>query len=189
MASYHREYVRDRSNNRVFVNIDDLMRVFSSAEKAEGLPETFKLRTPDAEPTKCASCEPSKDCNCQSKPVEKKLTPFACGSFDMSLNGTDVGDDEDGIYVCDMCDRIGYSGKYVPEVCDTCKACAGCNEYDMGDCSGCSYSVYRDGEYYHEKLPESELISDRDIQLFNELNKTHTKRFDRIDGVGRFRNR
>ena len=88
-----------------------------------------------------------------------------------------------------MCDKLGYSGSYVPEVCDTCKACAGCAEYEMDECSGCSYSVYRDGEYYHEKLPESELISDHDAQLFKELENANSCRLTRCDGVGKFRNR
>jgi hypothetical protein len=189
MARIYRENGYNRSNSRSFVNIDDLMRVFSSAERAEGLPETFTLRVPEDTPTKCSSCKSNGKCASSPKPVERKMTPFQCGNFDMSLDGTDVEDDDDGIYVCDLCERIGYSGKYVPEICDTCKACAGCNEYDTGECSGCSYSVYRDGEYYHEKLPESDLISERDFELFSELNETYTKRFTRSDGVSRFRNR
>ena len=37
-----------RSNDaRSFINIDDLLKAFSSAEKAEGLPETFKQIIPD----------------------------------------------------------------------------------------------------------------------------------------------
>ena len=185
MANRFRDYRSDSS--RSFINIDNLLRVFSSAEKSAGLPETFKeikMDEPDT-PKKCQTCQ-SKECE---TPKEKKLTPFACGNFDMSLTGMDFEDEDDGLYVCDMCDRLGYSGKYIPEICDTCKACAGCNEYTEEECSGCSYSIYRDGEYYHDKLPESELISDKDLQLFEDLNKTHPRRMKRNDGVGKFRNR
>lgn len=189
MASY-REY-RTGDNARMFINIDDILQAFSSAERAEGLPETFKQIVSD-KPTKskCDKCKAEKcEVEFEEKITEKKKTPFACGNFDMSLDGADIDDEDDDIYVCDMCDKLGYSGKYIPEICDTCKACAGCNEYDDGECSGCSYSVYRDGEYYHDKLPESELISAEDIQLFNDLERMHSRRMQRQDGVGKFRNR
>jgi hypothetical protein len=184
MASRFHDYRAD--NARAFINIDDLLRVFSSAEKAEGLPETFTQKVPDdITKPKCDMCKSNNE-----QKESKKMTPFALGNFDMVLDGTDVGDDDDdGIYVCHMCDKLGYSGKYVPELCDTCKACASCAEYEQEECSGCSYSVYRDGEYYHEKLPESELISEHDAELFRELEETHSCRMKRCDGVGKFRNR
>lgn len=183
MASKYHDY-RSADNARAFINIDDLLQVFSSAERAEGLPETFKQIAP------METTQPDDKHNAVvEKPKDKKLTPFACGNFDMSIDGMDIDDGEDGIYVCDMCDKLGYSGKYIPEICDTCKACAGCNEYEEGECSGCSFSVYRDGEYYHEKLPESELISEHDSELFGELERPNTCRMKRCDGVGKFRNR
>ena len=186
MARYHHDY--RSGDDRSFINIDDILRVFSSAEKAEGLPETFKQVVPDKEEK--PKCDKRESDTKTDIPKEKKLTPFACGNFDMSLDGSDsIDEDDDGIYVCDMCDRLGYSGKYIPEICDTCKACAACNEYDEGECSGCSYSIYRDGEYYHEKLPESELINEHDRELFNSLERPCTTRMKRCDGVGKFRNR
>lgn len=186
MARYHEYRASDEA--RSFINIDDLLRVFSSAEKAEGLPETFKLKDPDkiVKESKCDQCKNKPQCK-SNEPEEKKLTPFARGEFGLSYDDSDI--DEDDTYVCELCDALGYSNKYIPEICDTCKACAGCAEYERGDCSGCSYSLYRDGEYYHTKLPESELISEHDQELFRDLDKPLTSRLKRNDGVGGFRNR
>lgn len=37
------------------------------------------------------------------------------------------------------------------------------------ECSGCSYSIYRDGTYYRDRISAEELMESEDTKIFKEL--------------------
>lgn len=162
----------------VYTNIDKLIDAFNSAQEAEGIKKTF---AEDENVGKSVSKR--SDNNIQLPEQTKKKGGWFCGVF-MTEDDDFDDDDENGIYVCEYCDKLGYHQKYRPEICDSCRACDTCNQYEIGDCSGCSYSIYRDGEYYRDKISESELMSDKDIELFQIIESEEIcERFKRKNGV------
>lgn len=161
----------------MFTNIDKIVEAFDSAREAEGIPPMFEENVEVAKKVKMKETNDEPDKN------QKKGGWFQ-GVFGLEEDFDDE-DDGDGIYVCEYCDLLGYHQKYRPEICDTCRMCETCAEYEDGDCSGCTYSVYRDGQYYRDKIPESELMTSHDIDLFQELKSSTVpcKRFERIHGL------
>lgn len=173
MAFVH-DFGMDAAGN--FINIDKLVEAFSSAQEAEGITKTFEENE-----NVIKSVKTSNNITQTLQHTQKKGGWF-CGVF--MTEDDDFDDDGDGIYVCEYCDKLGYHQKYRPEICDSCRVCDSCNQYENGECSGCSYSIYRDGEYYRDKISESELMSDKDIELFQMLESDlPCERFKRKNGV------
>lgn len=163
----------DFNNN--FTNIDTLLDAVTKMQESEGIETTFKeigtkAETDDSiKETNKQSCSHNcktcgSNCNTEQEPKEKKtgfLKPFS----------TFVDDDTDDAepYICEYCETPGYNRRYKPEICDTCTQCEACTEYVNGECSGCEYSVIRDGMYYRDKLPESAFIEEDELSVLNNL--------------------
>ncbi len=77
--------------------------------------------------------------------------------------------EEEHIYLCEWCNKLGYQKKYNPEYCDTCDMCATCDEYEAYECSGCSYSRYRTGKLYSERVPIDDILNNEDRATFMEV--------------------
>lgn len=77
--------------------------------------------------------------------------------------------EEEQIYLCEWCSKLGYQKKYNPELCDTCDICASCNEFEHYECSGCSYSRYRTGKPYSEMVSIDNLLSEEDQKVFSAI--------------------
>lgn len=108
--------------------------------------------------TKCDKCK-SKD---------KHVSNIERGVFVYSED--DLVDEEDGIYVCEFCSKIGYQGNYKPDICDTCDDCIGCSDYMNGSCDGCEYSVtYNNGNAYGQGGTGTEVDAGDSI-TFDEIN-------------------
>lgn len=162
-----------------FVNIDTLCSVYSNVQQSLGQTPVFKEKgennkETDSQQNKVVETK-NHDCDCKSCNAKCDKAK----KFDFRLNGI-FGDgdiiesDEDEDYICEFCGALGYGQKYVPEICDSCTVCASCTEYQNDECSGCSYSVYRDGTYYRDKMSETDLFSENDLETFNSL-KLDTK--------------
>lgn len=154
--------VRDFTQN--FTNIDNLCDVLSNVQQEHGDKPMFELKDEYKilDEMKKVTNKPKCQKNCRFK--WERLLDYHYDSDD---------DDDDDIYVCESCSELGSRQKYDPAICDACNVCQMCNEYNNGDCDGCSYSCHRDGQFYRDKIPESEIISERDIELFNKATQ-HT---------------
>lgn len=164
---YKKNIVDVASSN--FIDIDTLVSVYTETQKMLGVPPIFKEGTKQmAEENK----EEDKTCNheCTTCKKSKKTKPEG---FDFKMQGISVDDeydsDEDDFFVCDICTALGYRRQYKPDICDSCKRCESCRMYLDDDCSGCSYSTYRDGEFYRNKLSDSELFSEYDLEVFESM--------------------
>lgn len=169
----------------IFTDIDKVLDAFTQAEKAEGVEPTFEEADIKLNGTKdrTSQCD-SKTCDKRMCLEKKKKSAWFSGNFDLSLQDYDDDDeDEEQSYICEYCDALGYHQKYKPELCDTCSLCEQCSEYIDESCSGCSYSIYRDGEYYRDKMSESELLPETDLELFQDLNTNHCKRLERTQSI------
>lgn len=163
--------------SRAFINIDVLCDAYTKVQKDMGKQPTFKEKESQEEieeetPKTCDRCNKS----CENKNTDKK-------KIDFSIHGlyADAPDDEeDSEYICEWCDALGYKRKYKPEVCDNCSRCESCQEYDDEECSGCSYSRFRDGSYYRDKLSDEDLFSKEDLDILGEikLDKKGGQRFE-----------
>lgn len=169
-----------------FLNIDTLCTVYSETQKSLGQTPIFKERKSpedesDSDKVKSESVvEETGKCNNECSTCAKKKYDLALtGQFSEGLYDTD--DDDDVVYICEFCNSLGYSKKYRPEICDTCKQCEPCVQYESGECSGCGYSTYRDGQYYRDKLKEEDLFSESDLEVFRsfELDKQGGERLER----------
>lgn len=109
--------------------------------------------------------------NCSScKKEDTHTSNIERGVFVYSEN--DLVDEEDGDYVCEFCTKIGYDGKYRPEVCDTCDDCDGCTDAIAGECDGCRYSAYYNGGITYgvsTQQDENQFLSPEDSQIIEDL--------------------
>ena len=144
----------------LFVNIDKVISAFTTAQIASGIKPTFE----EADPNRKKSS--TENNNEEPKKGSGRCGWFA-GKFQVGYDEEEEDDNKD--YICEYCDRLGYHQKYRPEICDSCHICESCNEYDNNECSGCSFSVYRDGQYYRDKISEDELLSSHDKELLSHL--------------------
>lgn len=157
-----------------FVNIDTLCSVYATTQQSLGQTPVFKEKgeiDKKGENTESSETQTSHGCDCRS--CEK-----SCGKstkkYDFSLNGL-FGDghiseeDDDQDYICEYCGALGYKQKYIPEICDSCTQCSTCTEYINDECSGCSYSIYRDGTYYRDKMSEKDLFDETDLEMFESI--------------------
>jgi hypothetical protein len=162
----------------VFIDIDSIIKAYTTAQEAEGITPTFEENV-DILKDKRKEYEIPQE----QEQTKKRQGGWFCGIFNMEIDDFD-DEDGDGIYICEYCDKLGYHQKYRPEICDTCQACDSCSQYESGECSGCSFSIYRDGEYYRDKIPESELMTENDMKLFQQLESdAPCERFNRISGI------
>ena len=168
MGRYTNGRVSDYTQN--FINIDVLCDVLSSAQEEVGVEPTFKLKEKYAhinesntEKVEKKEKEEKHKCNNSCDKCSSRI-PFQelLGVYD------DDEDDDDDFYLCEYCSSLGYKKSYDQSRCDQCSVCLSCNQYDT-ECSGCSYSKYRDGEYYSSKLTENELLSESDLSTFNKV--------------------
>ena len=150
-----------------WINIDKLCDVLVATQEESGKDAQFKRKGYGEEsdsddvkrPCNCKSCD--KSCNDDGN----KENPFS--ALIAGVYGED--DDEDDFYLCEYCDALGYRQKYDAARCDSCTLCESCSEYDDGECSGCSYSVYRDGIYYRDRVDSSDILDSEDSDLFRKL--------------------
>lgn len=160
---------RNRSSfqdyTRNFINIDTLCDVLTNTQNEEGIKPIFELKDKyktaekkEETPKEDKKPEVKKEC-----PLPEKYMKYA------ALIGydSDEDDDEDDLYVCELCDSLGSCQKYDACVCDSCTCCESCDQYLNDECSGCSYSVYRDGTYYRDKVSESEILNPQDLEAFD----------------------
>ena len=179
------EYDNDLISN--FINIDTLADVLTVAQEMEGIEPTFKVAKVDDngnKTRKAVECKETKHDKCKachaSKPKDKTGD---IDSIDWDLvaspfDYTSDDEDDDTDYICEYCDSLGYTQKYIPDVCDRCSVCESCTEYQT-DCDGCSFSVFRDGHYYRDKLSESDLVDVDDLDKFNEIEECNKERLER----------
>lgn len=126
-----------------------------------------------------------------AKPIQTESNCTKCekkcnyNKFDFAMHGlfedeSSVEEDDSEVYICEFCTALGYGKKYKPDLCDNCIQCESCSQY-LDECSGCGYSRWRDGTYYRDKLPEEELFSQEDLDIFRsiELDKTGGERIER----------
>ena len=148
-----------------FINIDNLCDAMSIAQEQMGLEPTFELKDVykvHHEEKKVVKKEETK---------EKKPCGKGCGLFDVLMGHYSDGedDDEDDFYLCELCSALsGYEKKYDASICDSCDQCEYCDQYINEECSGCSYSTFRDGEYYRDKVDASEIIGSEDLDVLTE---------------------
>lgn len=158
------------------VDIDKVIDTYLIVQKEHGNEKIVELKEKDFEDIignnngtcdskKCSTCKShckSNQHEDSSEAQENKVTNLMAGKF--------VDDeDEDDLYVCEYCTAIGYSEKYQSDLCDDCTCCETCSEYIDGDCDGCSYSVFRDGEYYYTKLGIEQLLCAEDLDIINSI--------------------
>ena len=177
MASKYFGGVSSEDFSKNYFNIDTTIDIVNNTQKSIGQTPCFtekqspnivgdKKETkpePKQEETEkkhdCSKC--NKQCHCKPTVDDKlDLKPFETEEY------TDFNDE---LYICEYCSALGYNTKYIPEICDVCTKCECCEEYLNEDCEGCGYSVYPDGRYYSEKIPESELFDKDELKKFDEI--------------------
>lgn len=151
-----------------FINIDTLIDVLCRTQEKLGEPLMFKEIGGCVEKQSISQTESVENENqyCHHK---KKMSALRSGDFSMTMRVNIDDDDDDDDYICDFCAALGYSRKYKPEICDVCKTCESCPQYEDEDCSGCSYSIYRDGTFYRDKLSDDQLFSQEDLRIINSI--------------------
>lgn len=174
MASKYFGGVSSEDFSKNYFNIDTMIDIVNSTQKSIGQSPCFtEKQSPnivgDKKETKP---EPKKqeqhDCSKCSKQCPQK--PTVNSKLELREFETDEYDNfTDELYICEYCSALGYNAKYIPEICDTCTKCECCEEYLNEDCEGCGYSVYPDGRYYSEKIPESELFDEEELKKFDQI--------------------
>lgn len=158
----------DLTNN--FLNIDKLCDVLVTTQKSNGEEISFKERTYDDEEPEKPKTSKESECHGCGKPCHKENdNPTRNRFIGLLEDDDDDDDDEDDFYLCEYCDSLGYRQKYDASRCDSCSVCESCTEYEEGECSGCSYSIYRDGTYYRDRISAEELMESEDTKIFREL--------------------
>ena len=149
-----------------FINIDTLCDVLTNAQRSMGIKPIFETTEEESLPE--IEEKESVNDNMTDEEYIRKLNPTG-DWLDCNIKYIDdeyeYDEEDDEPFVCDLCDSLGYSLKYRPEICDKCRKCETCMEYVHEECDGCGYSIYRDGTYYRDKLPESELIDEDDLEI------------------------
>lgn len=162
------------------IDIDSLLDIVCSAQKDADQPVTLKeakynmmglkVKNDEAYEEKEETTGCKSGCGgCPSKcGSSKKERDEDYNIWDPANKYKDDEDDDDE-YVCDYCNRIGYGLKYSPDICDECNECESCGKFAREECDGCSYSIWRDGKRYGDKLSMEDVLSDYDISVINEL--------------------
>ncbi len=166
-----------------FVNIDTLCTVYSKTQELMGKTPTFKengSKKGEEQPEQKKQTVVKTDAGCEGCHKE-----CANKKIDLSLHGlfgntSEELSDEEEIYICEFCTSLGYGNRYKPDVCDNCNTCESCREYMDEECSGCSYSRWRDGKYYRDKLDDTDLFSEQDLEVFESI-KLDTKGGERME--------
>ena len=158
----------DITNN--FLNIDKLCDVLVTTQKSNGESTSFRQKTfdDDEEPQKPKTSK-EHECHGCGKSCQKEDDPTRNRFIGLLESDDYDDDDEDDFYLCEYCDALGYRQKYDASRCDMCSVCESCAEYEEGECSGCSYSIYRDGSYYRDRINADELMESDDTKIFKEL--------------------
>lgn len=132
--------------------------------------ERAKLENAGVDLSEYGNSECNRNCK-HCKGHDKKISNIERGVF--VYNEDDLVDESDALYVCEYCIKVGYDGKYKPEVCDTCDDCETCTEYMNGDCDGCGYSItYNGGSSYGEITDGDEnSMYPEDESIFEELDE------------------
>lgn len=154
------------------VNIDNLLDVFVQTQREHGVDvgmvEVDVHIDDDGKVTRdkfghhTAKKQKKNPCSACNSSCEKSMgggeAPWYMRNR-MGLFGEDASeeveienDEDDGVYICGYCNDIGYKKEYKSYICDTCHACENCSEFESGDCDGCTYSMYRTGEFYSKEL-------------------------------------
>lgn len=116
---------------------------------------------------------------------DKHVSNIERGVFVSNENDLYVESDEE--YVCEFCCKVGYDGRYRPEVCDVCEDCDSCVEFGNGTCDGCAYStLYNNGLTYGESNLDVEYdYRTEDKILIDEIGDDEPE-FDIKDQLGDF---
>lgn len=177
------------------IDIDSLLDIVCSAQEEANRPVTLKeakynmmglkIKSDEAyKDDEGKGCSPTKCGGCSSKCGTSNTRDEEYNIWDPANKYRD-DDDEDDEYICDYCNRIGYSLKYSPDICDECNACETCGKYEREDCDGCSYSVWRDGVRYGDKLSMEDTLSQYDIDVINDLsNELRDPKSERLRSTG-----
>ena len=164
----------DYSKN--YFNIDKMIEIFNETQVSVGQQPTFARKDDAPSNIKIEKKEQPKQCNCSKcdKECHKNNDPITLTNppklHEFEVDDEDPFGDDDDVYTCDFCSALGYDNAYTPEVCNSCRKCESCEQYATGECEGCGYSVYVDGKYYSEKIPESELFNEDELKKFDSLN-------------------
>lgn len=170
--------------SRNFFDIDKMIEIFNETQISVGQKPTFARKGDHPSDINSQEAQPTNKCDCSKCDKEcHKIEEDVTLSNPPKLHEFEVGegdpfDDDDDVYTCDFCPSLGYTNEYLPEVCNTCRRCETCDQYATGECEGCGYSVYVDGRYYSEKIPESELFNEDELKKFDALdieNKTNSR--------------
>lgn len=161
--------------SRNYFNIDKMIEVFNDTQISVGQKPSFERK--DDHPynikSKEKQTEQKHDCSKCNKECYKINEPITLTNppklHEFEVDDSDPFGDDDEVYTCDYCSALGYTNDYSPETCNTCRKCETCELYGNGECEGCGYSVYVDGKYYSEKIPESELFNEDELKKFEAL--------------------
>lgn len=173
------------------VNIDNILDVVTQVQKDAGVEVSIKESKYDkmgmklnadkyyADDKESTSLSNNNDLQCgggcsgcKSKCSSRKVDPDIdvwSPEYKLMKEGIDDDDLEEEDVICDYCRRIGYSLKYIPEICDNCNDCESCGKYAREECEGCRYSIWRDGTRYGEKISMEEILSKHEMDIINEL--------------------
>lgn len=105
----------------------------------------------------------------EPKVVDKPKGPQVLSRFKTGTFEVIIDDDDDGLYICEYCNKLGYRQKFIQAICDSCDDCTECSQRLHDECSGCSYSRHRTGVCYSQQLSESELLTADDIEKFKDV--------------------
>lgn len=157
------------------INIDTILDSIVDAEKEHGQEPSVELAVYDRStgnkyrrfqkrsPEEEEAMERSRKANNPERETTK-----------ISRDGTPVHDPEDDLYICEYCGKLRTPlGKKYPKydmvVCDSCQECLGCVEFAEYECSGCSYSRFREGVPYSELVSLNDTLSEHDMQVIMEV--------------------
>lgn len=131
--------------------------------------ERSKLENDGVDLTNYSNSSCSGNCN-KCKGHSDGISNIERGVF--VYNEDDLIEESDEMYICEYCTKIGYAGKYRPEICDVCEDCDTCTEYMSGECDGCGYSVPYNGGYSYGEAnnEENNSMCPEDENLFGDLN-------------------
>lgn len=165
---FNRQFALPMDYTKNYINIDTLCDALSTTEEDLGIDKTFELKKEHQKASSDRNHNCSSDCNkCKKGNDVFKDHPY--GALMKSLVGG-YDDDEDDFYMCEMCTGLtGYKKKYNPVICDACTLCETCDQYLHEECSGCSYSTYRDGTYYRDKVDESEILDQDELDAIKDI--------------------
>lgn len=191
------------------INIDDLLDVYKGVQEEAGIDtglvesnldvdskgNVVKVDKTGSDSKKgCSRCNGNCECKKEDKPNDIYHSGFSSrlGRFKDFMSPEIEDLEGDGVYVCEYCMTLGYKKEYTPYLCDTCTNCEGCNEFESGDCSGCSFSTYRTGRLYSDELRDSgqevpvdeeheELLLKFDTEDYGNERRSSNKNFSIVD--------